>query len=546
MILEGARAVGKSRLIDHAVARGWLREVRSFLDPAELSAARSAPRDYVESLPHGTAIDEAQLCESILLPLKERVERARPGDLLLTGSTRLRRDKLGGSDPLAGRVGTPLQLGPLTLGERDGHPIQVIDQLFDGDPTSVPIGAPAMRSDVVEFVQQPALPGLVAVTNDADRSDRAQAYLRQVTTLSSFEGIDTQRLNQLARYLAGRTSTLVNISKFGEEAELARPTVERYLALLEEALVLVRLGGWRRSKDKTETERPKLHFFDPGIACSVARMRPGTHDQDLGRLVETFLVTELLRQAQWLDRPPAGYHWRARGDEVDLLFEDADGRVVCVEVKTSETVTPADFRGIDAFRRAHPDAFHRGFVFHSGTTALPFGDDRWAIPFAALRPAHASEDVRPAETASSVDDVIASLTARRLELASTRESARAAAYRSAAVEQLGALGDSLDGFEAEVRVVGGDVVLFVTPVRPVPPPDATPAHYAPQTRLLSLTLDLDAQLLTAVVDAEPAHWVRSRTLSQELDGRSPSEVVTAALASVVDDVAEHLAVLDET
>lgn len=389
VILEGARATGKTRLVDFAIEQGWLNDVRSFLDPAELNAARSAPRDYVFGLPHGTAIDEAQLCEDILLPVKERIERSRVGALLLTGSTRLRRDGLGGSDPLAGRVGSPLQLGPLTIGERSGEPVHLVEQLFDAPPESIEVGAPITRSGLIGLVQEPGLPELLGdLAPGARRNDRARAYINQVTSLSSFASVDVQRVGQLARYLAGRTSTPVNIKQFGEDVDLARQSVDKYLAHLGEALVVVRLPGWRRAKDKSETDRAKLHFFDAGIACAVARMKPAEHDHDLGRLVETLLVTDLIRQSAWISDPPSCYHWRRRNnDEVDLVLEAPDGRAICVEVKTAESVAERDFRGIDAFRDSHPRSFHRGFVFYSGRNVQSFGNDRWAIPFGALHSA---------------------------------------------------------------------------------------------------------------------------------------------------------------
>lgn len=398
VILEGARATGKTELVGHAIERGWLSGMRSFLDPVELLAATAAPRDYVFGLPHGTAIDEAQLCEQILLPVKERIEHAGPGALLLTGSTRLRRDELGGSDPLAGRVGRPLHLGPLTIAERGGEPKQLVERLFEDDPLSIEMGRPLSRTDLIALVQQPGLPGLFAGAAEA-QGELARAYIAQATTQSSFESVDIQRVNQLGRYLAGRTSTMVNVSEYGKAVELNRSSVDKYLSRLEEALLIVRLPGWRRSKDKSETDRAKLHFFDAGIAAATARMLPGIQDDDLGRLAETLLVTDLVRQAHWLKNPPSCYHWRRSDrDEVDLVLEWSDGRAICVEAKVAESVETRDFRGIDEFRRRHPEAFHRGFVFYSGRNVQSFGNERWAIPFGALSAAASESRTAPVHT----------------------------------------------------------------------------------------------------------------------------------------------------
>lgn len=162
---------------------------------------------------------------------------------------------------------------------------------------------------------------------------------------------------------------------------------------LTEALLIRQLPGWRQSKDKSETARQKVHFFDSGLAAALGQLRPATSDQDLGRLVETFLVSELARQAEWLPQPPRLFHWRqGNRHEVDLILESDDDTIVCIEVKSNENITAEDFSGIDAFKRAHPRRRVRGVTFSTGNHVLPFGDDRWVVPYGALLPAGSQTD----------------------------------------------------------------------------------------------------------------------------------------------------------
>jgi len=542
VILEGARAVGKTRLVNHAIEQSWLVNLRSFLELAELEAATAAPRDYVFNLPHGTAIDEAQLCEAILLPIKERIETSSPGALLLTGSTRLRRDALGGSDPLAGRVGSPLRLGPLTLGERDGTPIQLVGQLFDNEPGLIDVGRSTSRSDLIDLVKQVGMPGLAAM-DGSQRDEWARSYLRQVTSLSNFESLDVQRVNQLARFLCGRTSTLVNVKDFGQEVELARPTVEKYLARLEEALVIHRLRGWRRSKDKSETDRPKLHFFDVGVACAAARMKPDSQSQDLGRLVESLVVTELIRQCDWLADVPECYHWRrSQRHEVDLVIEGSDGRAVCVEVKTAERVQPRDFDGIDAFRGSNPAAFHRGFVFYSGSTVLPFGDDRWAIPIAALR-----TKIEAPDEAVSLSATVAAIRTRNRDRMRGENQEAEARHReqvdrqNAALHEVRArlseLGATLDGYIATVEMPVeqplGPRVLELR-VQPSGGPRETPWE-----TVVSITAG-SRQLAAHVRNGRGM----TESVEQPIDDRPAGELVASLLSGVADHIGAKVAELD--
>ena len=386
VILEGARGTGKTSFGQELVRAGVMAEFRSFTDPGQLDAVKAAPFDYVANLPHGTVIDEAQLHEPVTLAIKSLIDQDRtPGRFLLTGSTRMKRNALGGSDPFAGRVGEPLRLDPLTIGERHGLPTTVIDALFD-DPAGLVVGPPLGRSDLADLIGQSGLPALATMSDRAVAVDLARGYIPLVMSAQAFENRKVQKLNSLARYIAGRTATLVNVSDFARKAELSRNTVHEYLTLLQEALLVHLLPAWRSSKDKSETDTPKVHFFDTGVVVATARLRPAREPEALGPLTETLIVTELRAQAQWSPRVIDCYHWRLGNRyEVDLVLEDAQsGDLVAIEVKTNEAVESSDFNGIRALRSTTPNRSVTGIVLHPGRTILPHGNDLWALPIATL------------------------------------------------------------------------------------------------------------------------------------------------------------------
>src|SRR5207248_8686443 len=77
---------------------------------------------------------------------------------------------------------------------------------------------------------------------------------------------------------------------------------------------------------------------------------------EFGNLLESFVVGELRKQASWLDEPVTSGHWRTHdGDEVDLVIEFDDGRVLAFEVKANERVSGEDFRGLGKLRDALGD-----------------------------------------------------------------------------------------------------------------------------------------------------------------------------------------------
>ena len=80
----------------------------------------------------------------------------------------------------------------------------------------------------------------------------------------------------------------------------------------------------------------KLFLVDTGIACHLtgieneSALRP--HRQ-AGNLLEDFGVCEIITQLTWTDYRARCYHFRSHsGREVDLILEDAAGRMVGLEM----------------------------------------------------------------------------------------------------------------------------------------------------------------------------------------------------------------------
>jgi predicted AAA+ superfamily ATPase len=105
----------------------------------------------------------------------------------------------------------------------------------------------------------------------------------------------------------------------------------------------------------------------------------------LGRALENFVVTELRKQSSWSKTKPQLFHFRTQsGQEVDVVMEDAGGRLVGVEVKASATVTGGDFKGLHALREMTGNRLTRGIVLYAGAEAVSFGSDLFALPLASL------------------------------------------------------------------------------------------------------------------------------------------------------------------
>ena len=81
------------------------------------------------------------------------------------------------------------------------------------------------------------------------------------------------------------------------------------------------------------------------------------------------------------------FHFRAQtGQEVDIILEDTAGRIVGIEVKSSNTVKSDDFTGLRFMADTLEKRFVRGIVLYCGSEYIPFANNLYAMPINALYP----------------------------------------------------------------------------------------------------------------------------------------------------------------
>lgn len=387
VLLTGARQVGKSTLVQTVGATAGASYI-TLDDAATLAAANADPTGFVQNLPDRVVIDEVQRAPELMLAVKASVDRdRRPGRFLLTGSA----DVLTlprAADSLAGRMEL-LRLWPLSQGELTGQRDDFVTALFSADPITEP--PPLSEEELRIRILRGGYPEVVGRSAAHRRTAWFDSYTatiiqRDVRDLANIEGLhDLPRLLQL---LAGRTSTLLNMSSLSREIGMAQSTLRRYLALLEATFLLLYQPAWATNTTKRLTRAPKTLLTDTGLIASLLGtdeqrlLRDRTH---LGQLLESFVVLEICKQLSWSSARASLYHVRTyAGQEVDIVLEQPDGQIAAIEVKASASPTSKDFAGLTALRDDAGDRFHRGALLYQGDRVLPFGDRLWAVPVQAL------------------------------------------------------------------------------------------------------------------------------------------------------------------
>jgi uncharacterized protein len=394
LILGGARQTGKTTLVRDLLAlpdRSWF----SLDDEGVLARAVDDPVGFVDTLPRPAAVDEFQRAgRGLLLAVKQAVDRdSTRGQLLLTGSTNYLADR-SLSETLAGRAGR-VQLWPLSMGERLGRRETFVDDLFE--PDAWPGGAePFARADMVPVLLQGGYPELVTHSlTPRQRRNWFEAYVQDVVSREALRPLVDVRLEaelrRLLRLIAARTAQQLVVSSVAVEAEIGRDTAANYLALLE-ALHLVRLvPAWSTSAVTSAKRRPKVVLVDSGLAADLT----GVGEEDFlpradgvaaGAMFDTFVTTEVMKQATWSERSvDLGYYRDRDGAEVDLIVEDRrTTEVAAIEIKMTSTPSSRQVRHMAALRDRLGDRFRVGLLLHAGTQRLPMGDRLWAVPVSAL------------------------------------------------------------------------------------------------------------------------------------------------------------------
>ena len=387
VLIHGPRQCGKTtlaRLVGERLGYEYL----SFDDDVARGSAQADPAGFVADLPERAILDEVQRVPALFAPLKSAIDRRRvPGRFMLTGSANvLLVPRL--ADSLAGRMEV-LRLHPLAQSELARRPSRFLDTLFDGRFRTR--SSERLAGQLAERIVAGGYPAALARQPGRRRAAWYRDYLdalvqRDVRDMARIASLDA--LPRLLALGAAQTARLLNVVDLAAPFQLSRPTIRDYVTLLERVFLLELLPPWHSNRLSRLVKTPKLHVGDTGLACALLGADAAALRTDrplLGRLLETFVLLELRRQASWHEQPHSFFHYRDRdGAEVDVVIERGAHQVAGVEVKAAATVTAADFRGLRKLKEAAGKRFAGGVVVYDGETSASFGEQLHAVPLRAL------------------------------------------------------------------------------------------------------------------------------------------------------------------
>jgi predicted AAA+ superfamily ATPase len=143
---------------------------------------------------------------------------------------------------------------------------------------------------------------------------------------------DIGGFNVLTKLLAFQIGSLVNESELTQSAGISRPTVRRYLFLLENTFVCHQLLPFFTNRRQEVVKMPKVYFEDVGLRNSIINdFRLINERQNDGFLIENSVFCQLLKKLPdfW-----EIHFWRTeRKNEVDFILLGEKKEIVPIEVK---------------------------------------------------------------------------------------------------------------------------------------------------------------------------------------------------------------------
>ncbi len=356
-------------------------------DATALDAAATDPVGFLRGFERAV-IDEVQRAPGLILAIKAAVDSdPRPGRFLLTGSANLMTLPRV-ADSLAGRMSI-VRLLPLARAEVHGVRPSFLERAFVSEPPNVT--TPIVGDDLVETVLAGGYPEALARSRWRRRRNWHLDYVEAIVQRDVRDVARVEQLSlmpRLLRVLAEHSGQLVNYTGLGGPVGMNHVTTRRYMGVFENLFLVHALSPWHTSALKRLAKSPKLHFLDAGLLAALRNLSPDRLRRDrtpFGPLLKTFVFGELLKLAGWsLDRHTFSHFRDKERNEVDIVIEDGDGRIVGIEVKASATVSAGDFSGLRRLAGASGDRFALGMVLYDHDRIVPFGERLFAVPVSAL------------------------------------------------------------------------------------------------------------------------------------------------------------------
>lgn len=223
--------------------------------------------------------------------------------------------------------------------------------------THIEIGGKFDFSEALQYGTLPALMDDSVVDKTRTLKAYTETYLKEEIMAESIVR-NIPAFNRFLELAADQSGKPVNYTNFASETGVSSKTIREYYQVMEDTMLAFALPPYLKSARTRLTTHPIYYLFDLGVLnalCHRLESKPQTGTDLYGRLFEHFILLEIYRLNQYLEKDWPMFYWRTtQGAEVDILLETNKERWA-IEVKSSSRVRPSDLRGLRNFLSNYRD-----------------------------------------------------------------------------------------------------------------------------------------------------------------------------------------------
>ena len=347
--LTGPRQSGKTTLL-----KGMFPDFRyvSLENPDNRAFAENDPNGFLQLYDQKVILDEVQRVPALLSYIQTIVDSNNMmGQFILSGSQNFNLMK-SITQSLAGRV--------------------ALFKLLPFDMTELK-SAGLLPSDFEQLILKGSYPALYdrSIPFASFYANYIETYIqRDVTELLSIR--DFGLFRTFLKLCAARIGQQLNIANLSSETGVSVPTLRSWISILESSYIMYQLPQFFKNFNKRLVKSPKLYFYDTGLASFLLGIRNEKtllESEFKGALFENMIITEYVKQNYHNNLYHDFYYWRdSNGHEVDLLVSN-DTAYDAIEIKSTKTILPKQFAGLDFLANIGGDVIRRKVLVYGGDSS---------------------------------------------------------------------------------------------------------------------------------------------------------------------------------
>lgn len=358
ILLTGPRQVGKSTLLYNEYVNNGYNYV-SLDDVSERNLAKNNPKTFLNIHKCPLIIDEAQKATELFDEIEKNVNEARlktgnkkaAGMYILTGSTRHALLEKA-EESLAGRCAV-ISMFPLSISEIfKNENFSFLEDLES-------INKRSSKTDCkLEKIYKYIYRGFLPYLYDDTKANTSLFYSSYINTYLEKDLKDVLNVNDEVKFInffkliASNVSQELVYENYCKDIGVDSKTIKSWVSALVKTGIIYLVQPYNeKSIKKRIVKRPKLYFFDTGLACyllGIDSEKTLVNSFLKGRLFENAAMNEIKKSFINSGIDQQLYYYRdSNGNEVDLVFV-RDGKLSCVEIKSGTKFNLGD---ISAFKQ---------------------------------------------------------------------------------------------------------------------------------------------------------------------------------------------------